>query len=183
MNSTWSWPFEAARRARESEARNGARRGWGKGKVSTSKGDAAMETTDVGLKVAEFHAEHVRLGRELMELRELSTGPMDWRRLDGALSRAEPLLQEHIEFEEAEGYLVDVLDRRPNVADEIEALRLQHTWIKRELRELRRRALDMVAPDELLARLNVWLKTLSEHEGRENRLVQGVANDDLGAGD
>ena len=142
-----------------------------------------MSTTGIQSMIEAFHAEHVRLGQELAELRDLTAGPLDWLRLESALARAEPLLEEHMAFEECDGYLMEVVEALPNSAGEVESLRLQHEVIRRELRELRRRVLIPADPVEMLHRLRSWLRTLAEHEGSENRLVQNAANEDIGAGD
>lgn len=104
------------------------------------------------------------------------------------LSHFRAHLIKHMAMEEEDGYMAEVLERRPSLASRVTLLQHQHRQIRRLLDDLHQLLEDMTADQLLLAqdcgrRIDSLLDTIQRHEDAENDLVQFVFTEDLGTTD
>ena len=99
------------------------------------------------------------------------------------VERLRQRLRQHFAFEESSGYLRPVLNRRPEMADQVEGLRQQHQDVLARLLSISEslsKGGDLPAAREGLAAV---LQDLADHERKEGELLQVSYTDELGAGD
>ena len=94
-------------------------------------------------------------------------------------------IQKHMALEEHNGYLTEVLDRRPTLAGSVEKLRREHTALTRIVDGIFADLKEMMPEDHLLIRdccrrVGHFLDDVKHHEGDENLLVLSVFSRDIG---
>ncbi len=97
-------------------------------------------------------------------------------------------IQKHMALEEHNGYLAEVLDRRPTLAASVEKLRCEHSALTRIVDRIFADLKETTPEDQLLIRdccrrIGHFLDDVKHHEGDENLLVLSVFSRDLGAED
>ncbi|MCO6436813.1 MAG: hemerythrin domain-containing protein [Phycisphaerae bacterium] len=97
-------------------------------------------------------------------------------------------LVQHMALEERDGYFLPVLERRPGLAPQVEALRKEHEEMMRILDNVHQAVLALQATDRLLVRdccirINALLGFLEHHESAENILISTVFTHDIGTKD
>jgi hypothetical protein len=97
-------------------------------------------------------------------------------------------LERLMEIEEEGGYMREILDRKPNLSDEVKALRADHEQFRAALAELMPRAaqgatLDQAGLDNLCRRLESLLDHVDRHDHREIDLFQEGLVGEEGSGD
>ncbi len=124
---------------------------------------------------------------------------MGWKSREGDISRKlssvlfvcesfQRHLKRLLRLEQSEGYMAVVLDSRPELSDEVRALRRQHTEFRKKLREILAR-LRTIGPTEQAAftqtssELEMLLDRLDEHHRKEAALLQeALLRDEGGEG-
>lgn len=114
--------------------------------------------------------------------------PVWLNELRGRLGHFRAHLIKHMAMEEEDGYMAEVLERRPSLAPRVTRLQYQHRQVRRMLDDLQQLLEDMKADQLLLAqdcgrRIDSLLDTIQRHEDAENDLVQFVFTADLGTTD
>jgi hemerythrin-like domain-containing protein len=94
-------------------------------------------------------------------------------------------LRRMMQIEEDDGYLLPVVEQRPTLLHEVEALGHQHDELRRLTDDLEHTVHHLAAEDGLLvsdccARLQVFLGHVSRHEEHENHMVLYSFTQDLG---
>jgi hypothetical protein len=137
--------------------------------------------------IEELGREHARLGGVLTQISNLMSGPAEGlaKQLPLLLEEALSHCQQHMQYEERQGYLSGVMDRVPNVAETLETLRGEHAELLEELEarlaEARAAGSDRTMAATVVPRVRKWLERIRDHEIRENTLVQEAFNRDTGA--
>ncbi len=94
--------------------------------------------------------------------------------------------QKHIALEEHEGYLTEVLERRPTLSNDVERLKHEHGELTCVMDDVHR-ALAEIKPDDGLLirdschRIEHFLVELYRHDSDENLLVLSVFARDIGS--
>jgi len=143
----------------------------------TGTSDLLAEHQELMLKVAEIRThwqEACKSGGEL-EYNEMADHIADVRRL----------LKEHFDVELEGGYLNAVLERAPQFTEQATRLCAQHAEFLEALdgMESRLRAHKAEAWDSVREEFGAFIDELSNHEHRENEMVQTAFNQDIGVGD
>jgi hemerythrin-like domain-containing protein len=93
----------------------------------------------------------------------------------------------HFSFEEQEGFMHQVLRRRPTLSERVEELRREHEALRNDFQDLlalAERSRDDAMRIQLLGtQLDATLLRLREHEGAENEVMQEAFLQDLGSSD
>ncbi len=97
-------------------------------------------------------------------------------------------LRAHMEIEEGDGFMVTVRQRRTTLTREVEGLLQQHREMTASCEDIERSLLALSDPRRqdvtvIRERINALLTALEQHEQAENKLVQEVFTQDIGAGD
>jgi hypothetical protein len=109
---------------------------------------------------------------------------LDLGQLGTRLAVAQAHVNEHFRFEERNGYMDRVRRREPRLEREIECLAEEHLELEQSLSRLFERAGTANGPMTALRQEVLdWIKRVRQHEARENDLVQGAFNLDIGAED
>ncbi|MEK6236132.1 MAG: hemerythrin domain-containing protein [Planctomycetales bacterium] len=144
-------------------------------------------------EILEEHAEQRRiLARAEQAFRDFSDEDRSPRDRDLAgisdqLADLRPHLTRHFAFEERGGYLCEALEVAPRYSEEAAELQGQHAVFLKQLAEIEGRVRDFPFGREswnaIQDAFEDFLATMSEHEHRENALVQSAFGDDVGVGD
>lgn len=123
---------------------------------------------------------HRELLRGLDSLRAVASPDTTPADLATCLDRLRTSLEGHFRFEENNGYLASILQRRPYLEGSVDYLTGEHGELLLALDSLRlqARATQAVTP-ELRAAITRWLGQVRRHERREDALVQDAFNVDL----
>jgi hypothetical protein len=125
---------------------------------------------------------HRELLGQLRSLRAAScidSAPAD---LSACLERVRASLEEHFRFEEDNGYLASVLQRRPYLETTVRRLADEHVEILRALDLLREQARQAEAVTcQMRDVIAQWLRRVRRHEQREDALVEDAFAVDLNA--
>ena len=96
-------------------------------------------------------------------------------------------LQTHFEFEEADGYFEDIIQKAPRLVSAVDQLIQEHSKMLQEIDELIKIARDDFAfkhdTTGLAKRYGQFRDKLAAHEHMENKLVQEAYNVDVGTKD
>jgi len=113
--------------------------------------------------------------------------PGPWRQLlSERLQEVCRLLEEHArQLESPQGLMSQIAQQEPRLLDRIEQLRREHRELVASARELQQLVDQEPAEDPLRLRREVerFLKTLREHNARENDLIYEALETDIGVGD
>jgi hypothetical protein len=91
---------------------------------------------------------------------------------------------EHFRFEEENGYMDAVRKQEPRLERAIGQLAEEHPQLARSLKALVEQARAATsASDPLREEVRRWVERIRHHEARENALVHGAFNDDIGTKD
>jgi hypothetical protein len=125
----------------------------------------------------------------LKDLKEISAAARSRRRAGATAwrQRLEALqthITQHFCLEEENGYMTEVLKRKPHYKREVDELLDEHRELFQSLSQLIAELNDPSAPD-LVWRKQVlgWIAQIRKHERRENDLVQDAFNLDISAED
>ncbi len=138
--------------------------------------------------------EHRKLNREIeiLKLRldsPLQDSPSKWMaHCVDHLKEFQALLNDHMDMQETEGFLIIVRERRPTLGARVDTLQAEHGTIRRQCAELRVEFSKHADPttDEInrvRGLADKMLEVLRLHEAEENKLVQEAFTQDLGTGD
>jgi hemerythrin-like domain-containing protein len=102
-----------------------------------------------------------------------------------AFDRLRAHLERNFAAQERDGYLDDLIARRPSVAREVARLKCEHGELMRMADRIRAELAETAAEDRLLvadgsARIQRFIAVVSQHEQREDTLTLVVYNEDLG---
>lgn len=126
---------------------------------------------------------HRELGRHLSNLDALlEASGQDRSRLVEEIEQVRRHVFSHFDFEEAGGYLSEVVERDPNRQPLVESLQQQHDELRQSLDELLAATAELTL-QELKSAIRSWIQHLLSHEARENRLVIETFDFDVGPGD
>lgn len=129
---------------------------------------------------------HEMLAEDISQLDRLLAAPADCQpaQLQAWLKMLRAALLAHFHWEEEDGYMTEVEERRPYLTRAVEQLRQEHRTLAHGLEELLEAVTAAEAPNEdLCARAAGWLRGLRDHERRENLLVEDTFNQDEGTKD
>jgi hemerythrin-like domain-containing protein len=148
-----------------------------------------MDRDDVGRQVMVEHETLKHLTNALHSILDWRVSGDDFTRKLSSLRFCAESFQRHLArlfaLEEYEGYMDVVLEERPNLANEIEALRTEHDQFRRTLHRMVSR-LDRLSSQErevfdgLCSQLRELLKRLDEHHRKETALLQEALLQDEG---
>ena len=138
--------------------------------------------------------EHRKLNREIeiLKLRldaPLQDSPAKWMaHCVDHIREFQALLNDHMDVEEAEGFMTMVREHRPTLGARVDTLQAEHGTIRRQCAELRDEFEKYThpTPDEVnrvREMAGKLLDALRLHEAEENKLVQEAVIQDLGTGD
>jgi len=100
------------------------------------------------------------------------------------LRRTRAHIAEHFRFEEVNGYLATVLERRPNLDREVQALLTEHRRLEQEVDRLIVEAQLLPLPETTLAeQVHAWVKAVRTRGAHENRVVLDCFDLDIGTKD
>ena len=123
----------------------------------------------------------------LGDLRSILDEPEDIRDVKWLLAVLDSLVDtipREFELREEGGYMADLLEREPYLADVVGALQSEHARIFTMLADLRRQvglALNTTAiADQLGMELRDWMQLLMKHNRRERSVFQSAYNMDVG---
>ena len=94
----------------------------------------------------------------------------------------------HMALEEKDGYLAEVLERRPTLHDGVERLKREHGELTRMLASIHQALQDVGGDDRILIRdccrrIEHMLADAERHENEENLMVLSVFSQDIGTKD
>jgi iron-sulfur cluster repair protein YtfE (RIC family) len=94
-------------------------------------------------------------------------------------------LQKHIALEEQDGYLTNVLERRPTLAKRVDLLKHDHTELMQIINDIHHILEGVTPADRLLIqdcsrRIQYVLTEMERHTSDENQLVLSVFTRDIG---
>ena len=142
-----------------------------------------LSITSQELLMGYSRLEYLLLG----DLRAILDEPEDARDSKWLLAVLDSLVDtipREFELREEGGYMAELVEREPCLADVVGALRAEHARIFSMLADLRRRvglALDTTAiADQLSMELRDWMMLLMKHNRRERSLFQSAYNLDVG---
>lgn len=97
-------------------------------------------------------------------------------------------LQKHMALEEADGYLKEVVDRRPTLSREVDRLAHEHREMSKIMASIHEHLHHLTPEDPLLIRdcclrIQALLGYVERHEDFENVLVTSVFSQDIGSKD
>lgn len=97
-------------------------------------------------------------------------------------------LHKHVALEEHDGYMAEVLVRRPMLSNEIDRLQHEHTEFARLMDGIRQAIENLTPADRLLIRdccqrINDFLSYIEHHEAHENLIAVAVFTHDIGTED
>ncbi len=98
------------------------------------------------------------------------------------------LARRHLEKEEEAGYLAQVVEARPALAEAIEVIRREHDELTQIFAEVRAAVHELAPTDVLLLRdgckrIEDLLTWIERHEEHENHIVMYTFTQDIGTGD
>ncbi|MFN8007798.1 MAG: hemerythrin domain-containing protein [Terriglobia bacterium] len=111
---------------------------------------------------------------------------LDWgSSLLESLSSLREHLEKHFEFEETGGFMEEAMKALPNISLQVEALHRDHQILAYEINDLYKRAEKLIldhgqAVQGITKDIKNFLKSLREHESKENALIFHVFLDDVG---
>ncbi len=135
--------------------------------------------------------EHKMLASLSKVLREHMAAPPETNRgkwlggLSAGFARLRAHLERNFSAQEAEGYLAHVLECRPALQPQVEAIKHEHDEMRR-LAEWITAEFSQIAPDDrvlvadLCARIDRYMNVVHDHEQRENMITLLVFNQDIG---
>jgi hypothetical protein len=144
-----------------------------------------MGTTETVIAEA-LHKAHVALLDDLQQLEEAVRPPSKegLPELRARLGAAHHHVTAHFRFEEHNGYMTAVRKREPRLERTIQQLAEEHGKLRASLEAIVASAQAAARLDDALrAAVQEWIGCMRLHEARENNLVQGVFNLDIGAED
>ncbi len=138
--------------------------------------------------------EHRKLNREIeiLKLRldsPLQDSPAKWMaHCVDHFREFQALLYDHIDMEEAEGFMTMVREHRPTLGARVDTLQAEHGTIRQQCAELRVELEKHADPtpdqiNRVRQMAGKLLEVLRVHEVEENELVQEAFTLDLGTGD
>jgi hypothetical protein len=139
--------------------------------------------------VAELSQEHDSLLGQLSHVQEAFHEylPGGASLLADRLRALKTSLLRHFFFEEQGGYMSQVLEQAPHLHRSAQELLAEHHLLGLELDALIESASavppDRLPPVPLQQRVEQWMGLVRRHEAKENQLIQGTCNQDLGAED
>jgi hypothetical protein len=139
--------------------------------------------------VTELSQEHDSLLGQLSHVQEAFHEPTrgSASTLADRLQALKTSLLRHFFFEEQGGYMSQVLEQAPHLYRSAQELLAEHHRLGLELDALIESAiavpLDRLPPVALQQRVEQWMLLVRQHEARENQLIQGTCNQDLGTDD
>lgn len=97
-------------------------------------------------------------------------------------------LRKHMRLEEADGYMKDVVARRPTLTRQVEILHHEHGELERLMSQIDAALAELAPADSLLirhavARIGIFLSYVEHHKEQEEHLVMYTFTEDLGVGD
>ena len=129
---------------------------------------------------------HAALLKDLKELGDAARAPQiqnagAWRR---RLATIQSDVAKHFRYEEQNGYMTEVLKRKPNQERVVEQLLAEHQKLLLALTQLGMELDKAGLPDGAwLAKIQAWIGDVRKHEFSENDLVQDAFNLDISAED
>lgn len=127
--------------------------------------------------------EHTELNRQIGKIKALLGQKDSLAELSAALATLLETVERHFEFEERDGYMDEVLRRRPSLQLEVDQLFNQHAVLRADLQRAFRWSGDNRQWSGLVDLLAQWIASIGRHEARENQLFQEVIDTDDGVGD
>lgn len=144
-----------------------------------------MTTTQPSLADVMTQA-HAALMKDLQKLRQASRAPSaaHWQSLRDRLLAVQRDITEHFRFEEQNGYMMEVLKRKPILEREVAKLRDDHRALADGLAALIAETRSASSPDASWAgKVEAWIDEVRQHEKHENDLIQEAFNLDVAAED
>jgi hypothetical protein len=129
---------------------------------------------------------HAALLKDLRELEQAGrAGEKNYlKSLPARLQATRVHIVEHFQFEEESGYMDAVRKHEPRLERVVQQLADEHLELLSSLDALiAETAAGPSSSEALAAKVSGWIKTVQQHEARENHLVQEVFSLDLGAED
>ncbi len=150
---------------------------------------AAEMDEQLALRLQEEHKALHELGQILREHIAATPTVESGQWLDGlrtAFDRLHAHIQRCIEMKSKDGYLETILNERPTLAVQVEAIKAEHgqllkmaDWIRNELASMRPEDRLLIA--DASARVQRFVAVVNQHEQRENMIVLFAFNQDLGS--
>jgi hemerythrin len=144
-----------------------------------------MVKTDSSIAKALSRA-HQALLKDLGKLEESvdSASEQDLQALQVRLGATRAHILDHFRFEEQNGYMDKVRNREPRLERTIDQLASEHRHLAQSLAVLIEKAKEAKYVDQALrTEVRDWIAAVQQHESREDELVQGAFNLDIGAED
>jgi len=145
---------------------------------------------DIALSLSEEHQRIQEMRTVLLDARDryLAKGEeRRWNLASRLLREFASHVDRHFSFEEEEGFLVHITQRRPLLSKRVASLRADHEALRNALLDLVA-LVDTKSEEELRrqligARLNAILSRLQAHEREENALMQEAFQQEFGTDD
>jgi hypothetical protein len=145
-----------------------------------------MDSRDVRLLEHYSSLEYILLG-DLRDVLEEQPDAESRRWLIAVLDALLETLPREFDLEDADGYMIEVLERFPSWTSQVERLHRDHDLLFAKLKELRGRVDcdKWIAPiaNEVCRDIRDWTLRLIAHRRSENRLLQTAINLEVGIGD
>ncbi len=137
--------------------------------------------------------EHEKLHQTLEQVRivaedaKISNSEQGLQKLLDLLKNFLNVMREHMEFEEADGFLKPVIEMRPTLSPQVEQIRMEHDKVLQTIQEMIRafenpRNSTFWPQDVPQATLDL-IEEITNHEERENTMVLDVFCHDVGTKD
>jgi hemerythrin-like domain-containing protein len=154
-------------------------------------GTESMSARDFG---AWMQDEHTTMSVMAKVLREHiaampESGLGDWLHgLQVAFGRLQKHLGRNFEAQEAGGYLAPILEQRPTLSRQVDAIQLEHGQLLQMAARIsedlsRARAEDRLLVADSSARIQRFMAVVAQHNQRENMITLFVFNQDIGSGE
>ncbi|HEY3968675.1 MAG TPA: hypothetical protein VGM05_29270 [Planctomycetaceae bacterium] len=145
-----------------------------------------MDARDAQLLDHYSSLEYILLG-DLRDVLEERPDAESRRWLVAVLDALLETLPREFDLEDADGYMIDVLERHPSWSGQVDRLHRDHDLLFTKLKELRGRVEcdTWIAPiaNEVRRDIRDWTFKLIAHRRSETRLVQTAMNLEVGVGD
>ena len=147
-----------------------------------------VDEQQLGLRLQEEHKALQQLSRVLKQhiANQPSANMGPWiEGLRAAFDRLHVHIERNIEMKTRDGYLETILNERPTLARQVEAVRNEHGQLLRMGQGLRNDLAAIRPQDNLLVaeaclRVQRFMNVVAQHEQRENMIVMFAFNQDLG---
>ena len=149
----------------------------------------ANREDELATRLQEEHAALHELGAVLRQHIAATPSIDSGKWLDGlrtAFDRLHSHIRRCIEMKVKDGYLETILNERPTLAKQVNAIKAEHSQLIK-MADAIRNDLAATTPDERLlvadacARVQRYVAIVSQHEQRENMIVMFAFNQDLGS--